>query len=202
MIITYVLCSSYSSPCGTKNKNKGVNDHVRCDAGIPLNWHLQSLISIFISGHATIAGPHVKGQAGLRYHYDCMLPCGQAGRQAGWRAEDLNPCLEQSRSQAAGKLSSVPSFASAHFSLSYWEIRPCNGGHNCFVLDLSFSSPPLRVVSSQMKWVDTRAEHECLLSKSPMSSVSYPEANVSLAAIEQFFVGLSGSACLSPTYIW
>lgn len=37
----------------------------------------------FISGHATSRGPHVKGQAGLRYHCDCMLPYGQAGRQAG-----------------------------------------------------------------------------------------------------------------------
>lgn len=36
----------------------------------------------FISGHATSRGPHVKGQAGLRYHCDCMLPYGQAGRQA------------------------------------------------------------------------------------------------------------------------
>lgn len=30
------------------------------------------------------------------------------------QAEDLNPCLEQSRTQAAAKLSSVPSSASAH----------------------------------------------------------------------------------------
>lgn len=44
-----------------------------------------------------------------------MIACYLVDRQAGWRTEDLNPCLEQSRSQAASKLSSVPSFASAHF---------------------------------------------------------------------------------------
>lgn len=87
-----------------------------CEAGISL---LTSSIPHlhFISGHATSRGPHVKGQAGLRYHCDCMLPYGQ-GRQAG-RQEVLNPRLERSRSQAAGKLSSVPPSASQLSPLSY-----------------------------------------------------------------------------------
>lgn len=58
-----------------------------CDAGISL---LTSSIPHlhFISGHAT--SPHVKGQAGLRYHCDFMLPYGQAGRQAGTRPKSLS----------------------------------------------------------------------------------------------------------------
>lgn len=97
-------------------------------------WHLQSCIYIFVSGHAANRGPRVKGQAGLRYHCDCMPPYGWAGRQA----EDLNPCLEQSRSQAAGKLSSVPPSASPPPSLTPRRsgLMPCNSGHNCFVLYL------------------------------------------------------------------
>lgn len=49
------------------------------DADISLD--ISNASFTFCIGARHSPGPHVKGQDGLRYHYDGMLPDGQAGRQ-------------------------------------------------------------------------------------------------------------------------
>lgn len=160
-----------------------------------------------------LAFPYWHLQSPIYISYLAVAPCERPGwikvslwlyvtPWTGRQAEDLNPCLEQSRSQAAGKLSSVSPSASQLSPLSYlgdqawWHVM---------VDIIALSSIylfPLWVGSNQMKWGDTQREHELSLSKSPMISVSRPEANVSLAAVRQYFVGISGNVFSSPTYIW
>lgn len=89
----FITCSAsmwvffFFPPVARRTKIAELMTMSDCDAGISL---LTSSIPHlhFISGHAT--SPHVKGQAGLRYHCDFMLPYGQAGRQAGTRPKSLS----------------------------------------------------------------------------------------------------------------
>lgn len=115
-------------------------------------------------------------------------------RQAGRQAQDLNPCLEQSRSQAAGKLSSVPHSASPLFPLIP---RRSNVMVDIIALSSIYPSIFLSILFSVMevtKW--NEMTHEPFLSNSPMISVSRPEANVRLAAVRLYFLGISGSVLL------
>lgn len=119
----------------------------------------------------------------------------------GRQTEDLNPCLEQSRSQAAGKLSSVPSSASS-CPLSHTE----RSGHVMVdIIALSSIYPfPLPLSEVEVTRWNAVTREQCmdfLLSKSPTISVSSPEANVRLAVLWQYSVRISGSAFLSATCI-
>lgn len=84
-------------------------------------------------------------------------------RQAG--REDLNPRLEQSRSQAAGKLSSVQPSASQLSPLSYLGDQAwCHVMVDIIALSSIYLFPllPLWAGSNQMKWGDTRGERGVL----------------------------------------
>lgn len=74
----------------------------------------------------------------------------------GRRAEDLNPCLEQSRSRAAGKPSSVQSSASPHFP-SHTE-RSAHVMVDIIALSSIYLFPPLPSELEVTKWNEVTRE--------------------------------------------
>lgn len=117
----------------------------------------------------------------------CLCAALWTGRQA----EDLNPCLEQSRTSAAGKLSSVPSSASAH-SPSHRYI----GGRNCFVRYLFFAPLPSEVGVATCWNRLSGAKHSFLV------SVSCPGANVRLAELRHYCVAKPHGRVLIQMHVW
>lgn len=79
-----------------------VNDFVKRDVGIfPIDISNPPLFPFLYLDTPLESVARVKGQDGLRYHYGCMLPCGQTDRQTGrkgWRpkspsgAEQVSSC--------------------------------------------------------------------------------------------------------------